>query len=116
VAPRTPKTIAKSAQIPPVPTAEDVREDTREKANAAKGAKLAQAEQDAAKAGLIGRLVGWGEGSKENIVFLLVALLILICGIELLATSDADAKHQMGEIFKFLSGALVGFLIRGSKR
>ena len=41
---------------------------------------------------------------------------VAICGLELLITIDVDTKHQMGEIFKFLAGALVGFLIRGGRK
>ena len=116
MATRTPKTITKSARIPPVATAEDIKQDAREKTNATNNARLAGLEAERTRAGFVGRLTGWGEGARSNTVFVLICFVVTILAVALFTGSDVEIKRKIIDAFQILLGGLAGYLIAGKTK
>lgn len=114
--PRSEKTIAKAARKKPAAAPAEIQQDSRNIKAVTDDAKLSAWEQEKARAGFFGRVLGWGAGSRVNLVFILLAFVVVVMGVALLFSSDAELKRQIVDCFKFLGGALVGFLIRNTTK
>lgn len=117
MAPRTPKTIAKSARTPPVPTKEDEQEAAREKADATRSAKLSNVELEAARAGSIGRILGWGQEARNwQIGIVAIAGILIMTAVYFFARQERHADLALTFLIQAFTGTLAYFIGKSRNR
>jgi len=117
VAQRTPKTIAKSARTPPVPTKKDVEEAAREKASATRSAKLSNVEAEAVRAGRIGRLLGWGQEARNwQIGLVAIAGILIMTAVYFFARQERHADLALTFLIQAFTGTLAYFVGKSRSR
>jgi hypothetical protein len=112
LATKSEQSIARAAKKKPNASPSEIQQDSVNKRAVNQDAQLGVWEQEVARAGFVGRWLGWGPDNKANLVFVLLAFVVVVMGLELLFGDSPDTKHQILECFKFLSGALIGYFIR----
>lgn len=117
MAPRSENPIAKVAQKKPKPAPAEIQEDSRNIAAVTQDAALSAVEQEAARAGRVGRFLGWGQEARNwQIGVIAVVGVLIMTAIYFCARQERHSDLALAFLIQAFTGALAYFIGKSRSR